>query len=117
MKFEEAVDAAAVAGNEVIMVIPDGHSKLKGGFYSNGPTVGNYEAFVARDLANWVDDYYRTIARREARGLSGHSMGGYGTMRLGMKYPGVFSSLYAMSACCPSPSQMTTDAGRSGSRR
>lgn len=112
MKFDEAVDEAAKAGNEVIMVIPDGHSKLKGGFYSNGPTVGNYEAFVGHDLVNWVDGNFRTIARREARGLSGHSMGGYGTMRVGMKYPGVFSSLYAMSACCLSPMTMTPEGAK-----
>ena len=103
MKFDEAVDEAARAGNEVIMVIPDGHSKLKGGFYSSSPTVGNYEAFVGEDLVKWVDATYRTVAKREARGLSGHSMGGYGTMRLAMKYPQTFSSIYAMSACCLSP--------------
>jgi len=27
-------------------------------------------------------------------------MGGYGTMRVGMKRPGVFAALYAMSSCC-----------------
>ena len=27
-------------------------------------------------------------------------MGGYGTVRIGMKYPEVFSALYAMSSCC-----------------
>jgi len=108
-KFEDAVQGAAEAGNEVILVMPDGYSKLKGGFYSSSPTVGNYEAFVAEDLVAWVDANYRTIARREARGLSGHSMGGYGTMRLGMKYPGVFSSLYAMSSCCLSPMAMTAE--------
>jgi len=110
MHFDEAVNAAALAGNEVIMVIPDGHSKLKGGFYSNSPTAGNYEAFVAEDVVGWVDAHYRTIADRESRGLSGHSMGGYGTLRLGMKYPEVFSSIYAMSACCLSPSQITVEA-------
>ena len=112
MKFDEAVDEAARAGNEVILVMPDGHSKLKGGFYSNSPTVGNYEAFVAEDLVAWVDANYRTIARRESRGLSGHSMGGYGTMRLGMKYPEVFSSLYAMSSCCLSPMPMTVQSAQ-----
>jgi S-formylglutathione hydrolase FrmB len=35
-----------------------------------------------------------------SRGLGGHSMGGYGTVRIGMKRPDVFSSLYIMSACC-----------------
>src|SRR5262249_17031580 len=37
---------------------------------------------------------------RMSRGLAGHSMGGYGTIRIGMKRPDVFSSLYVMSACC-----------------
>jgi len=103
MKFEEAVDIAAEAGNEVIMVIPDGHSRLRGGFYSSGPTVGDYESFVARDLVGWVDANYRTLAKPESRGLAGHSMGGYGTIRIAMKNPGVFSSIYMMSACCLDP--------------
>ncbi|MGN6423982.1 MAG: alpha/beta hydrolase-fold protein, partial [Asticcacaulis sp.] len=29
-----------------------------------------------------------------------HSMGGYGTTRIGMKYPEVFGALYIMSPCC-----------------
>ena len=112
MAFDEAVTGAARAGNEVIMVIPDGHSKLRGGFYSNSPTVGNYEAFVAEDVVGWVDANYRTIPERGSRGLSGHSMGGYGTLRLGMKYPDVFSSLFAMSSCCLSPSFIDADNAR-----
>ncbi len=48
----------------------------------------------------YIDDHYRTIPNRMSRGLTGHSMGGYGTFRIGMKHPEVFSSLYAMSACC-----------------
>jgi S-formylglutathione hydrolase FrmB len=33
-------------------------------------------------------------------------MGGYGTMRLAMKAPGVFSSIYAMSPCCLNSSHL-----------
>ena len=47
-----------------------------------------------------MDEHYRTLARRESRGLAGHSMGGYGTIRIGMKRPDVFSALYALSSCC-----------------
>ena len=47
-----------------------------------------------------MDKNYRTIASRESRGLAGHSMGGYGTMRIGMKRPDVFSAIYALSSCC-----------------
>ena len=108
-KFEEAVQGAAEAGNEVILVMPDGHSKLKGGFYSNSPTVGNYEAMVGEDLVKWVDANYRTIASREGRGLSGHSMGGYGTLRVGMTYPETFDSLFAMSSCCLAPMSITAE--------
>ncbi|MGX7896400.1 alpha/beta hydrolase [Tsuneonella sp. HG222] len=109
-KFEEAVQGAAEAGNEVILVMPDGHSKLRGGFYSNSPTVGNYQDMVGKDLVAWVDKTYRSIPTRAGRGLAGHSMGGYGTLRIGMTYPETFDSLFAMSACCLSPMSVTPEA-------
>ena len=68
--------------------------------YSNSVTTGDWESYVAQDLVAYVDSHYRTIAKRESRGLSGHSMGGYGTWRIGMKRPDVFGALYAMSSCC-----------------
>jgi S-formylglutathione hydrolase FrmB len=58
---------------------------------------------VADDLVSWVDANYRTIADRDSRGLAGHSMGGYGTIRIAMKHSDVFSSIYMMSACCLDP--------------
>src|SRR5581483_3853908 len=42
------------------------------------------------------------IAKRSSRGLVGHSMGGYGASRIGMKHSDVFGSLYIMSPCCMS---------------
>jgi S-formylglutathione hydrolase FrmB len=68
--------------------------------YSASPTTGDWETYIAEDLVSYVDGHYRTIANRASRGLGGHSMGGYGTVRIGMKRPDVFSSLYIMSACC-----------------
>lgn len=111
-KLHEAVQAAAEAGNELIMVMPDGFSKLRGGFYSSSPTVGDYESFVADDLVRWVDANYRTIAERDSRGLAGHSMGGYGTARIAMKRPEVFSSIYMMSACCLTPQPLDVETAR-----
>jgi S-formylglutathione hydrolase FrmB len=61
---------------------------------------GDWENFIARELVAYVDSHYRTIPNRMSRGLAGHSMGGYGTLRIGMKHPDVFSSIYALSACC-----------------
>jgi enterochelin esterase-like enzyme len=97
----ESIDRAIAAGTrEMIVVLPDAFTKYSGSMYSNSPTIGDWETFVARDLPVAIDAKYRTIAAREARGLAGHSMGGYGTMRVGMKQPGSFGALYAMSSCC-----------------
>lgn len=45
----------------------------------------------------YIDAHYRTIPQRLSRGLVGHSMGGYGATRIGMKHADVFGSLYIMS--------------------
>jgi S-formylglutathione hydrolase FrmB len=92
-----AADAAAA---EMIIVLPDADTIYDGSMFSNSPTTGDWETFVASDLVSYIDSHYRTIADRAARGLSGHSMGGYGTVRIGMKHPEAFGALYAMSSCC-----------------
>jgi S-formylglutathione hydrolase FrmB len=83
----------------MIVVLPDAFTKYSGSMYSSSPTTGDWETFVADDLPA-SSTCYRTIAKREGRGLAGHSMGGYGTMRIGMKRPDAFTALYAMSSCC-----------------
>lgn len=100
----KAIDAALAAGSrEMIIVMPDAHTTYLGSMYSSSPVTGDWEAFITRDLISYIDTHYRTIPNRSSRGLAGHSMGGYGTIRLAMKYPEVFSSVYAMSACCLAP--------------
>ncbi|HLQ77706.1 MAG TPA: alpha/beta hydrolase-fold protein [Terriglobia bacterium] len=89
---------AAGTTKEMILVSPDAFSLHNGSFYSNSRTTGDWETFIAVELVNYIDSHYRTIPDRMSRGLSGHSMGGYGTFRIGMKHPEVFSSLYSMSA-------------------
>jgi enterochelin esterase-like enzyme len=95
--------AFAQAAREMIVVLPDSKTRHNGSMYSSSPTVGDFERFVARDLVAYVDAHYRTMPRRESRGLVGHSMGGYGATRIGMKHADVFGSLYIMSPCCLSP--------------
>jgi S-formylglutathione hydrolase FrmB len=85
---------------EMILVMPNGMNAFGGSMYSNSVTAGNWEGYVAEDLVAYMDKNYRTIATRDGRGLAGHSMGGYGTIRIGMKRPDVFSSIYALSSCC-----------------
>jgi S-formylglutathione hydrolase FrmB len=101
LELPQAADRAiAAGGREMIIVLPDAFSAYSGSMYSNSPTIGDWESFISRDLVDYVDSHYRTLATRESRGLAGHSMGGYGTMRIAMKKPDVFSVLYAMSSCC-----------------
>jgi len=91
---------AAGTTKEMILVSPDAFSLHNGSFYSNSKTTGDWDTFLGVDLVNYIDSHYRTVANRASRGLAGHSMGGYGTLRQGMKHPEVFGSIYAMSACC-----------------
>jgi enterochelin esterase-like enzyme len=93
-------DIAAGAMKEMIVVNPDAFTLYSGSMYSTSPTIGDWETFIAEDLVSYIDSHYRTIPNRASRGLGGHSMGGYGTIRIGMKRPDVFSTLYIMSACC-----------------
>jgi enterochelin esterase-like enzyme len=93
-------DIAAGTMKEMILVNPDAFTKFNGSMYSSSATIGDWETYIAEDLVSYIDGHYRTITDRLSRGLGGHSMGGYGTIRIGMKRPDVFSSLYIMSGCC-----------------
>jgi enterochelin esterase-like enzyme len=95
--------AFAKGAHEVIVVLPDSKTVHNGSMYSSSVTTGDFENYVARDVVSYIDAHYRTIATRESRGLVGHSMGGYGATRIGMKHADVFGSLYIMSPCCLSP--------------
>jgi enterochelin esterase-like enzyme len=95
--------AFAQGSKEVIVVLPDSKTVFNGSMYSSSVTTGDFERFISHDVVEYIDTHYRTIAERNSRGLVGHSMGGYGASRIGMKHPDVFGALYIMSPCCISP--------------
>jgi enterochelin esterase-like enzyme len=95
--------AFAQGAKEMIVVLPDSKTVHNGSMYSSSVTTGDFENFIAHDLVTYIDAHYRTIPNRASRGLVGHSMGGYGATRIGMKHSDVFGSLYIMSPCCLSP--------------
>jgi enterochelin esterase-like enzyme len=92
--------AFARGAREMIVVLPDSKTVYGGSMYSSSVTTGDFERFIFHDVVQYIDTHYRTIADRRSRGLVGHSMGGYGAARIGMKHPDVFGSLYIMSPCC-----------------
>ena len=94
--------AFAQGAKEMIVVLPDSKTVHNGSMYSSSVTTGDFEKFISHDVVAYIDAHYRTIPDRGSRGLVGHSMGGYGATRIGMKHPDVFGSLYIMSPCCMS---------------
>jgi enterochelin esterase-like enzyme len=117
VNLPEVLDRALADGStrEMIVVMPNAYTAFEGSMYSNSATTGNWEDFVTGDLVAYIDGHYRTIAAAASRGLAGHSMGGYGTIKIGMKHPEIYSSFYAMSPCCLS-APTAQSAGRSGPR-
>jgi len=81
---------------EMIVVMPDARTNWGGSFYTNSAATGNWEDFIVNDLVRYIDGKYRTLARPESRGLAGHSMGGYGAIKLGMKHPETYSVVYGI---------------------
>ena len=91
-KMKAAMDRMILSEEiqEAIAVFVDGSNRFGGSQYLSSPTIGDYETYIRRDLVNFIDKQYRTIPHRDSRGITGFSMGAYGSMHLSLKYPEVF---------------------------
>jgi S-formylglutathione hydrolase FrmB len=97
----------AIADKQIrpfIMVVPDEKTRFGGSMYVNSATNGPWADFTARELIQFIDKNFRTLARPNSRGLAGHSMGGGGTLRLALLYPGTWVAAYALSPAFLGPS-------------
>lgn len=56
------------------------------------------EKLVVKELIPHIDEKFRTIATRGGRSLHGYSMGGFGALKLGFKFPDTFGSVVAYGA-------------------
>lgn len=85
LKLEEGADRLATAQgfSEPIVLVAN--------------ATGDAEKLVADELVTFADGKYRTIAARISRGLAGYSNGGDAALRVAMKRPDVFSSVYLLS--------------------
>jgi S-formylglutathione hydrolase FrmB len=86
----------ALASRDMIVVTPS----VGDSWYVNSVADPNakYEDFIVKDLIEYVDGQYRTIASRESRALAGVSMGAWGAMMLGLKHYQLFGAVGALSA-------------------
>ncbi len=71
-----------------IIVMPEGDN----GWYTDSASVPNdkYESYIVQELIPKIDKDYRTISDRDHRAIAGLSMGGYGSIKFGLKYPEMF---------------------------
>jgi S-formylglutathione hydrolase FrmB len=80
--------------DDLIVVMPDGGNSWYVNWAVNeGGQVNNWEDHIIKDVIGHVDWNYRTIARREGRAIAGLSMGGYGSLTLGLRHPELFISI------------------------
>jgi len=89
-----------VAPYPLIVVLPDG---AVSGWRNAGPSE-KYEDFVTQDLVRHVGATFRVRPGRAA--IGGLSMGGGGSIRLGLKHPGLFASIWAHSSAVFSAEHM-----------
>jgi S-formylglutathione hydrolase FrmB len=80
---------------DFIVILPDAGDT----FYVNSfDGKVRYEDFFIQEFIPFIDHTYRTIPTREGRGISGVSMGGYGSLHLGMLHADLFGAASAHSA-------------------
>lgn len=98
----DGIDRAIVEGRlgKVILVNVEGWNRLGGSFWVNSATTGRWEDFVTHDVIGAIDARFRTLARRDSRGLYGGSMGGFGALSIAMHRPELFGTVFAQSPCC-----------------
>ena len=72
----------------LMIVMPDGGR----GFYSDAKEGFAYESAIIKDLIPFIDRTFNTRAERKGRCIGGLSMGGYGALKLALKYPDLFAS-------------------------
>jgi len=79
----------------IIFVCPDG----KNSWYWDSPKdpAYRYETFVAKELVDYTDRNYNTIPSRDARAITGLSMGGHGGMWLSIRHKDIFGAAGSMS--------------------
>ena len=62
-------------------------------FFTDSATVPDdrYESYFIQELIPEIDKNFRTIAERNGRSVAGVSMGGYGAIKFGVKFPQMFA--------------------------
>ena len=92
--FDRAIATGVIT--KFILVTVDMTTPLGTSWNANSSVTGNWEDFMVQELVPYIDANFKTIPTRDSRGIAGIFIGGYGAIRIGMRHPDVFGSVYAM---------------------
>jgi S-formylglutathione hydrolase FrmB len=82
----------------MIIVKPDGKAgPWELSWWASSELYGDMETYIVEDLVEFIDGAYRTQADPGKRAIMGHSMGGFGAMRLALLYPDKFRGVASLS--------------------
>lgn len=88
--FNDWTDRGNITGlaakYNLILVTPEGND----GWYSDKGS-DMYESYIVKELIPEIDKSFRTFPDRDHRIIAGLSMGGYGAVKFGLKFPEMFS--------------------------
>ena len=81
-------DVAKYAKQGVLLVMPEGNSS----YYTNSATVPSdrFEDYIVKDLRADVETRFSAAATRNKRAIAGVSMGGYGALKIALRYQNLY---------------------------
>jgi len=76
---------------QMIIVTPDGNFDS---WYWDSPEKedSQYETYISKELVEFIDEKYPTLASKEGRAITGLSMGGHGALYLAIRHQDVFGA-------------------------
>ena len=78
---------------EFLIVAPD----APGSWFSDSHDgVRRFEQFLVEDLPRWVESHHRGIPAQSARGITGISMGGYGSVKTALRHPDLYGTVSSL---------------------
>jgi putative tributyrin esterase len=96
-------DVASFAENGLILVMPEGDES----YYTNSAErpQDRYEDYITKDLIDDVEGRFPAAKNRMSRAIIGISMGGFGAVKLALKYPELFVFTGGLSSALDVPTR------------
>jgi endo-1,4-beta-xylanase len=95
--FAKDLDEAIRAGDAPPAIVVSVNGLEYSRWYDSKDGTMPVDTVFIKDLIPHIDATYRTIDAREGRAVEGFSMGGFGAIRFGFKYPDVFAAATSIS--------------------